>query len=211
VNVEPNIIESSGKTVDEAIESALGVLKLNREDVEIDILEEATKGFFGILGGKPARVRVKAKITAAGRAKDMLNNVMQVMKLDVELEMIEKNEKILININGSDLGILIGRRGETLDALQYLVNLSANKNAEKRKRIIIDIEGYRRRREETLMKLAFKLADKAKQRGRNVVLEPMNSMERRIIHTALQERDDIYTFSEGEEPYRKIIISPKKG
>jgi len=211
VNVESNIIESTGKTVEDAIESALGDLKLNREDVEIEILEEPTKGLFGILGGKPARVRVKAKITATGRARDMLNNVMQVMKLDVDIEMIEKNEKILININGPDLGILIGRRGETLDALQYLVNLSANKNAEKRKRIIIDIEGYRRRREETLMKLAFKLADKARQRGRNVVLEPMNSMERRIIHTALQERDDIYTFSEGEEPYRKIIISPKKG
>lgn len=211
MNVESNIIESTGKTVDEAIESALGDLKLNREDVEIEIIEEPTKGLFGILGGKPARVRVKAKITATGRARDMLNNVMQVMKLDVDIEMIEKNERILININGPDLGILIGRRGETLDALQYLVNLSANKNAEKRKRIIIDIEGYRRRREETLMKLAFKLADKARQRGRNVVLEPMNSMERRIIHTALQERDDIYTFSEGEEPYRKIIISPKKG
>ncbi|KJS13415.1 MAG: DNA-binding protein [Peptococcaceae bacterium BRH_c8a] len=189
----------------------MGDLKLNREDVDIEILEEPTKGLFGILGGKPARVRVKAKITATGRARDMLNNVMQVMKLDVDIEMIEKNERILININGPDLGILIGRRGETLDALQYLVNLSANKNAEKRKRIIIDIEGYRRRREETLMKLALKLADKARQRGRNVVLEPMNSMERRIIHTALQERDDIYTFSEGEEPYRKIIISPKKG
>jgi len=211
VNVESNIIESTGKTVDDAIESALGDLKLNREDVDIEILEEPTKGLFGILGGKPARVRVKAKITATGRARDMLNNVMQVMKLDVDIEMIEKNERILININGPDLGILIGRRGETLDALQYLVNLSANKNAEKRKRIIIDIEGYRRRREETLMKLALKLADKARQRGRNVVLEPMNSMERRIIHTALQERDDIYTFSEGEEPYRKIIISPKKG
>lgn len=211
MNVEPNIIESTGKTVDEAIESALGDLKLNREDVEIEILEEPTKGLFGILGGKPARVRVKAKITATGRARDMLNNVMKVMKLDVDIEMVEKNERILININGPDLGILIGRRGETLDALQYLVNLSANKNAEKRKRIIIDIEGYRRRREETLMKLAFKLADKARQRGRNVVLEPMNSMERRIIHTALQERDDIYTFSEGEEPYRKIIISPKRG
>ncbi|HBX23903.1 MAG TPA: protein jag [Desulfotomaculum sp.] len=211
MNVESNIIESTGKTVDDAIESALGDLKLNREDVDIEILEEPTKGLFGILGGKPARVRVKAKITATGRARDMLNNVMQVMKLDVDIEMIEKNERILININGPDLGILIGRRGETLDALQYLVNLSANKNAEKRKRIIIDIEGYRRRREETLMKLALKLADKARQRGRNVVLEPMNSMERRIIHTALQERDDIYTFSEGEEPYRKIIISPKKG
>jgi len=211
VNGESNIVESTGKTVDEAIETALEDLKLSRNDVEIEILEEPTKGLFGLLGGKPARVRVRTKITATGRAKEMLNNVMRAMKLDVNIEAVEKNERVIINISGPDLGILIGRRGETLDALQYLVNLSANKNVEKRKRIIIDIEGYRKRREETLMKLAFKLADKARQRGRNVVLEPMNSMERRIIHTALQERDDIYTFSEGEEPYRKIIISPKRG
>lgn len=210
MSTEVNAVESTGKTVEEAIASALDELKMERENVEIEVLEEPTKGLFGILGGKPARVRVKPRITAAGRARELLDNVLQVMGLDVNLAVVEKNEKILININGPDLGILIGRRGETLDALQYLVNLSANKNAEKRKRIIIDIEGYRRRREDTLKKLAFKLADKARQRGRNVVLEPMNSMERRIIHTALQERDDIYTFSEGEEPYRKIIISPKK-
>lgn len=210
MNTEPSVVESTGKTVEEAIAGALEELKLDRENVEIEVLEEPTKGLFGLLGGKPARVRVKPRITAAGRARDILDHVLQVMKLDVDIEIIEKSEKVLINIKGPDLGILIGRRGETLDALQYLVNLSANKNAEKRKRIIIDIEGYRRRREDTLKKLAFKLADKARQRGRNVVLEPMNSMERRIIHTALQERDDIYTFSEGEEPYRKIIISPKK-
>jgi len=211
VNGESNTIELTGKTVDEAIETALGELKLSRDEVEIEVLEEPTKGLFGILGGKPARIRVKTKTTISGRAKEILYNVMQAMKLTVDIETVEKNEMVLINISGPDLGILIGRRGETLDALQYLVNLSANKHAEKKKRIIIDIEGYRKRREETLMKLAFKLAYKAKQRGRNVVLEPMNSMERRIIHTALQKRDDIYTFSEGEEPYRKIIISPKKG
>ncbi len=211
MNGESNIVESTGRTVDEAIESALKDLKLDRTEAEVEILEEPTRGLFGILGGKPARVRVKVRVTAAGRAKEMLNNVMRAMNLEVDIETIEKNERVIINISGPDLGILIGRRGETLDALQYLVNLSANKNAEKRKRIIIDIEGYRKRREDTLMKLAFKLADKARQRGRNVVLEPMNSMERRIIHTALQERDDIYTFSEGEEPYRKIIISPKRG
>ncbi len=210
MNYEANVIEVTGKTVDEAVASALEELKLEREKVEIEILEEPTKGLFGLLGGKPARVRVRPKITTASKAMQLLNEIMKVMKLDVNMEVIDKNEKVIININGPDLGILIGRRGETLDALQYLVNLSANKNIEKRKRVIIDIEGYRKRREDTLKKLAFKLADKARQRGRNVVLEPMNSMERRIIHTALQERDDIYTFSEGEEPFRKIIISPKK-
>lgn len=203
-------IEKTGRTVDEAVESALKEMNLTREQVDIEIMEEPTKGLFGILGGRPARVRVIKKDGPLERARALLERVMQAMKLEVDMEVIEKNEKVLININGPDLGILIGRRGETLDALQYLVNLSSNKNTEKRKRIIIDIEGYRKRREETLKKLAYKLADKAKQRGRNVVLEPMNSMERRIIHTALQDREDIYTFSEGEEPYRKIIIAPKK-
>ncbi|WP_347489484.1 RNA-binding cell elongation regulator Jag/EloR [Desulfoscipio sp. XC116] len=203
-------IEKSGKTVDEAVESALNELNIPREQVEIEIIEEPSKGIFGFIGVKPARIRVKIKETAARQANELLSKVMKLMELDVDIDLVEKEEKIIININGPDLGILIGRRGETLDALQYLVNLSANKNMEKRKRIFIDIEGYRKRREDTLKKLAYKLADKARQRGRNVILEPMNSMERRIIHTALQGRDDIYTFSEGEEPYRKIIIAPKK-
>jgi len=203
-------IEKSGKTVDEAVESALAELNMLKEEVEIEIIEEPSKGLFGFIGVKPARVGVKVKETTARHAKDLIGIIMGLMNLDVDIDLLEKDEKILININGPDLGILIGRRGETLDALQYLVNLSANKNMEKRKRIFIDIEGYRKRREDTLKKLAYKLADKARQRGRNVILEPMNSMERRIIHTALQGRDDIYTFSEGEEPYRKIIIAPKK-
>jgi len=203
-------VEKSGKTVDEAVENALAELNIALDEVEIEIIEEPSKGLFGFIGSKPARVRVKVKETVARQAKDFLSKIMSIMQLDVDIALVEKDEKILININGNDLGILIGKRGETLDAIQYLANLSANKNIEKRKRIFIDIEGYRKRREETLKKLAYKLADKARQRGRNVILEPMNSMERRIIHTALQGREDIYTFSEGEEPYRKIIISPKR-
>lgn len=130
--------------------------------------------------------------------------------MDIKINISENERTVFIDLEGNDLGILIGRRGETLDALQYLLNLAANKNQEIRKKIIVDIEGYRGRREKTLQRLALKLADKAKQRGRNVVLEPMSAQERRIIHTTLQGREDIYTFSEGDEPYRKIIISPKK-
>ena len=203
-------IEKIGKTIDEAVENGLVELNLSRDDVLIEVIEEPNKGLFGIIGVKPAKVRIKVKETVAGQAQDFLNKITKFMELDVDIDLVEKEEKILININGPDLGILIGKHGETLDAVQYLTNLSANKNMERRKRIFIDIEGYRKRREETLRKLAYKLADKARQRGRNVILEPMNSMERRIIHTALQGRDDIYTFSEGEEPYRKIIIAPKK-
>ncbi len=203
-------IEKSGKTIEDAVESALDELNVDRNEVEIEIIEEPSKGLFGIIGVKPAKVRVKVKETVARQAREFLGKLIKIIKLDVNIDLIEKEEKVLININGPDLGILIGKRGETLDAIQYLANLTANKNVEKRKRIFIDIEGYRKRREDTLKKLAYKLADKARQRGRNVILEPMNSMERRIIHTALQGRDDIYTFSEGEEPYRKIIIAPKK-
>lgn len=203
-------IEKTAKTVQDAIEQALGELGVSREDTEVEILEEPSKGLFGLLGAKPAKVRVKIKDTPGRRAKEMLGNVLGAMRIHAEIKVNEENSNVHVNLEGHDLGVLIGRRGETLDALQYLVSLTVNKNQEQRKKIILDIEGYRKRREETLQKLALKLADKARQRGRNVVLEPMNSLERRIIHTALQGRDDIDTFSEGEEPYRKIIIAPKR-
>jgi len=203
-------IEKTGKTIEEAVDQALVELDATREEVEVEVLEEPSKGIFGFIKVKPARVKVILKNNPLKRASSLLKGIFQTMDLDVKINISENDKTIFINLEGPDLGILIGRRGETLDALQYLVNLSVNKNQEIRKKIIIDIEGYRNRREKTLQRLALKLADKARQRGRNVVLEPMSSQERRIIHTALQGREDIYTFSEGEEPYRKIIISPKK-
>jgi spoIIIJ-associated protein len=203
-------IEKAGKNVDEAVNLALKELEAAIDDVDVEILEESSKGILGLLMVKQARVKVTLKENSPHRASSLLKSIFQAMDLDVKIDITENEKAMHINLEGPDLGILIGRRGETLDALQYLVNLSVNKNQETRKKIIIDIEGYRSRREKTLEKLALKLADKAKQRGNNVVLEPMSAQERRIIHTALQGRDDIYTFSEGEEPYRKIIISLKK-
>ncbi|MFZ5645073.1 MAG: RNA-binding cell elongation regulator Jag/EloR [Bacillota bacterium] len=204
------VIEKTGKTVDEAIDLAISELGIPRDDIEVEIIEQPSKGFLGIIGSKPARVKVIVKNTPARRINSIMTDILNTMNLEAKIKIAERDNTITLNLEGENLGILIGRRGETLDALQYLVNLSINKNQENRKKLILDIEGYRKRREETLKKLAHKLADKAMQRGRNVVLEPMNSLERRIIHTALQGRDDISTFSEGEEPYRKIIISPKK-
>jgi len=204
------VIEKTGKTVDEAVGLALNELGVTRDNVEIEVLEEPSKGIFGIIGVRPARIRVTCKEGAAQRALGMLQDIFNCMNLQVTMKTRENDNELFVDLEGKDLGILIGRRGETLDALQYLVNLSVNKSKDYKKKIIIDIEGYRSRREETLQKLALKLADKARQRGRSVVLELMNSQERRIIQTALQGREDIYTFSEGEEPYRKIIISPKK-
>ena len=205
-----NSIEIMGKTVEEAVELALQELGAEPDQIEVEVLEGATKGLFLGIGAKPAKVRVTVIEGVERKAVSLLNEIVGAMKMDVNINISENKEFLHINLEGAELGILIGRRGETLDALQFLVNLAANKNQPKRKRIVLDIEGYRNRRTETLNKLATKLANKAKQRGRSVVLEPMSSQERKIIHTALQGRDDISTFSEGSDPYRKIVISPKK-
>ncbi|WP_066634175.1 RNA-binding cell elongation regulator Jag/EloR [Desulfolucanica intricata] len=204
------VIEKTGKTIDDAVNAALAEFGVSREKVEVEILENPSKGLFGFFGSKPARVKVILQSSPSENAVNLLKNIVNAMDLPVVFDVDEKETFSIINLQGKDLGILIGRRGETLDALQYLINLSVNKNSTERRKIILDVEGYRKRREETLQRLAVKLANKARQKGRNIVLEPMNSQERRIIHTALQSFDDIYTFSEGEEPYRKIVISPKK-
>lgn len=204
------VVEKTARTVDDAIDQAIAELGISREEIDVEIIDQPSKGFLGLLGSKPARVKVTVRNTPVRKAKTIMTDILSTISLDAKMDINEKDDTISVNLKGENLGILIGRRGETLDALQYLINLSVNKNLENRKKFILDIEGYRRRREETLKKLAHKLADKARQRGRNIVLEPMNSLERRIIHTALQGRDDISTFSEGEEPYRKIIIAPKK-
>ncbi|MEG6617234.1 RNA-binding cell elongation regulator Jag/EloR [Peptococcaceae bacterium 1198_IL3148] len=203
------ILESTGKTVEDALNSALLKLEVSLEDVEYEVLEQASKGFLGIFGGKEARIKVIVKENPVNKTTKLLRKIVLAMELPVEFQVENDGQVIKVNMQGDDLGVLIGRRGETLDALQYLINLAVNKDLEKRYKIILDVEGYRKRREETLYSLAAKLADKAKRRGKSIVLEPMNAHERRIIHTALQTRDDIYTFSEGEEPYRKIVIAPK--
>jgi len=204
------VLERSGKTIDEAVEKALKDLGVKREQVDVEIIEEPNKGFLGIIGSRLARVRVKVKETPAAKAKSFLNQVFESMKLDVLIEIQQKPDYILVNLVGPDLGILIGRRGDTLDALQYLLNLAVNKNESERTRFVVDVEGYRGRREQTLQKLAMRLADKARRQGEAVVLEPMNPHERRIIHTALQNNKYVYTSSQGDEPFRKIVITPKK-
>lgn len=203
-------IEGSGKNVEEAAEEALRQLGVARDRVEIEVLEEASRGFLGLLGSRPARVRVVVKETVTDRARGFLEQVVGAMGVQADIVVEEKDEEISVGLEGRHLGVLIGRRGETLNALQYLLNLSANKDQAERRKIILDVEGYRKKREDTLVRLAVKLAEKAGRRGRSVVLEPMSPQERRVIHMTLRGRDDIYTFSEGEEPFRKIIIAPRK-
>lgn len=202
-------IEIAAKTVESAVETALKELQVSREDVEVEVLEEPSKGLFGLIGSRMAKVRVTVKKTAEDLAVEFLTNVFRNMGLSVNMNCKTDNGYINISIKGTRLGILIGRRGETLDALQYLTNMAVNRKTEKRVNIILDVEGYRKRREETLNRLARRLAEKVKRTGNKVMLEPMNPHERRIIHTALQNNMDVTTYSEGEEPYRKVIIALK--
>lgn len=202
-------IERTGKTVEEAVTEGLKELGVPREQVEIEVLEEATRGILGLLS-RPARVRLKVKETPGGKTRSFIREILAAMDLTAQVTVQEKEDTVVVDLAGPQLGVLIGRRGETLDSLQYLVNLAINRGQEKMKHVIIDIEGYRLRREQSLRSMAVRMADKARQKGRSVVLEPMSALDRRIIHTALQGRDDIYTFSEGEEPFRKIVISPRR-
>lgn len=203
------IIEKTGKTVDDAVNEALKVLGATIDEVEINVIEQGSRGIFGI-GSKPAKVAVKKIFDPVSIAKNFLREVFAAMGMMVEIsaEMFE-NKQLNINLKGEEMGIIIGKRGQTLDSLQYLVNLVINKGDAPYISVNIDTEDYRKRRKETLENLAFNLAKKAKHLKKNVVLEPMNPYERRIIHSILQNDKFITTHSEGEDPYRYIIISLK--
>ncbi|NLC77943.1 MAG: protein jag [Clostridia bacterium] len=202
-------IEITAKTVEEAVQTALKELQVELDQVEVEVLEEPSKGFLGIIGSKMAKVRITVKEDPIELAKSFLEGIFKKLGVQPEIRTKKTDKYYHLSFHGSRLGILIGHRGETLDALQYLCNLAVNKKLENRVHIVLDVENYRQRREETLVKLARKLSDKAKRTGRRVVLEPMSPQERRIIHTALQNDPEIQTFSEGQEPYRKVVISVK--
>lgn len=204
-------IEITARTVDEAIKIAAEELGLSLDDIHIEVLEESSKGFLGIIGGKNARIKATPKDdNNIVKAKKYLEDITSKMGIDAKVTIHETSDYIKMIIAGDSLGVIIGRRGETLDAIQYLTNLVVNRKANERRRIILDAEGYRERREDTLRNLAFRLSDKVKRTGQKVFLEPMNPQERRIIHTALQNDRYVMTLSEGEEPYRKVVIMPKR-
>lgn len=203
-------IEISAKTVEDALETALRELNVSREDVKVEVLEEPSKGLFGILGVKMAKVRVTVEEKPAQIAQKFVEDVCKAMGIEVQVQVVDEGDYLNLNISGSQLGILIGRRGETLDSLQYLTNLAVNRKVKQRVHVILDVEKYRKRREQTLIRLAQRLAHKVKRTGNNLTLEPMNPHERKIIHNALQGDPQIYTYSEGEEPFRKVTISLKK-
>lgn len=201
--------QTSGKTVDEAIRLALEELGITQEQAQIEILSEGSKGLFGI-GSKPAQVIVSCVQPENPLLVDFLSGLCERMGVPAKVEVEDTPVCYNVRLSGDNMGALIGHRGETLDMIQYLTNLVVNRNAKNYKRVLIDIENYRKKRSETLVRLAHRLAQKCKTTGRNVALEPMNPYERRILHAALQDDPDVMTHSEGEEPNRRVIITRKR-
>lgn len=205
-------IESLGKTVDEAVKKALSELKVTEDKVEIKVIDEGSKGLLNIIGKREAKVKVTLKTDYIDEVRTFLRKVFEDMNLVIEIKIKEIGNDLFVNLFGKNIGLLIGYRGETLDSLQYLVNLVANKNHAdgKYKRVILDTENYRAKREETLKRLALKISKRVKEEKSPFKLEPMNPYERRVIHSALQNDKYVRTYSEGEEPHRRVVVELKK-
>lgn len=202
-------IEVTAKTEDEAIASALAQLGVTRDEVSVEILERAKSGFLG-LGASPAKVLVSYEVadTQKDQVENFLRGLLEHMGTEAEIEITEREGGGLnVNLSGSGMGAVIGRRGETLDAIQHLVNYSVNRGSEKRLHISVDAENYRSKREESLVRLAEKMAAKAVKYKRSMALEPMNSYERHVIHTALQNYEGVSTSSTGVEPNRRVVVN----
>jgi spoIIIJ-associated protein len=225
-----NFIETEGKTIEEAIRKACEELNAAREDLDIEILANGSSGFLGLVGAKKAQIRATRKEDSAPiaqeapppaaspmggavlgeTAKKTLQDLLRLLGIEAEVELKDEPERVLLSVRSDGSGLLIGRKGETLDALEYLVTKMVHKGAEDKKRIVIDTENYRSRREESLVHLAHRLADKAKRLGRSVTISPMNAHDRRIIHLALQEDKTLRTRSTGTGLFRRVVISPEK-
>lgn len=207
-------VEFKGKTVEEALTAASASLGVVSSDLEYEVLDKGSAGFLGI-GAKPAIIKAKKadkEETIVDKTKSYLDALFKAMDIqtEVEIKFDEENNNMNINLEGPEMGILIGKRGQTLDALQYLISLYVNKESESYIRLKLDTENYRARRKDTLENLAKNIAFKVKRSRRSITLEPMNPYERRIIHSALQNDKYVATRSEGEEPYRKVVVYLKK-
>ena len=206
-----DMITVTAKTVDEAVTKALIELQTTSDKLEYEVVDKGSTGFLGI-GSKPAIIRAKKKESIEDKAMDFLSQIFGAMNMEVSIIAVynEEEQELSLNLEGDDMGILIGKRGQTLDSLQYLVSLVVNKKSDDYIRIKLDTENYRERRKETLETLAKNIAYKVKRTKRSVSLEPMNPYERRIIHAALQNDKYVVTRSDGEEPFRHVIISLKR-
>ncbi|AHM57504.1 protein Jag [Peptoclostridium acidaminophilum DSM 3953] len=206
------IVESAGKTIEEALEKALKELNATLDEVEYDVIEEPTKGFLGILGGKAGKIRVTLKENSNKVAKEFIDEVLKCMNVELSSSVDTEDGTLNIKFDGDDdqMGYIIGRRGETLDALQFITNLVVNKNSSEHKKVLMDVGNYRQKREESLIRFSKKMARSVVRKKKPVKLEPMNPYERRIIHAALQNDPYVRTYSEGEEPNRRVVIALKK-
>lgn len=203
--------EFSAKTVDEAVTQACIELGTTSDQIEYEVIDKGSSGFLGI-GSKDAVIKVRKKFSVEGNVREFLGSVFKAMNMEVEvlINVNEEDHVIDIELKGEDMGILIGKRGQTLDSLQYLINLAVNKQSEEYYKVKLDTEDYRKRRKETLENLAKNIAYKVKRTKRSVSLEPMNPFERRIIHSALQNDRYVTTHSEGDEPNRYVVVTLKK-
>ncbi len=205
-------IEVSAKTVEDALTDASVQLGITSDQLEYEIVDKGSNGFLGLIGSKNATIRVKVKSSVEDEVKEFLTSVFNAMNMQVEI-VINKNEEerfLDVELKGDDMGVLIGKRGQTLDSLQYLTSLAINKHSDVYYKVKIDTEDYRKRRRDTLENLARNIAYKVKRTKRPVSLEPMNPFERRVIHSALQNDRYVTTYSEGEEPYRHVVVTLKK-
>ena len=204
--------EFTGKTVEEAITAATVELGMTSDKLKYEVVSEGSSGFLGLFNVKPAVIRVIPEVSILDRTKTFCHDLFQAMKVDTKVDIdYKEDEKIMnIDLSGPNMGVMIGKRGQTLDALQYLISLFVNKENDEYIRVKLDTENYRERRKKTLEKLARNIAGSVKRTRRPVALEPMNPYERRVIHSALQNDKYVCTKSEGEEPFRKVVIMLKK-
>lgn len=201
--MEDNVF--TGKTVDEAIEEGLKALGLTNEEAEIVVLEEGKKKLFGAV---KAKVQITKKRSEAQRAAEFIDGMLEILKINAVSEVVEDGKEIKIDIKATNSAKVIGKHGDVLDAIQSIAGAVANIGRDDYKKVVVDCENYRQQREETLVKLANKLAAKAIEKGRKLNLEPMTPYERRIIHSALSENTEVKTVSEGKEPLRYIAVIP---
>ncbi len=197
----------TGKTVEEAVRQGLTQWNVPESRVKVEVLEQPAKGLFGLFGVKEAKVRLELIPDAVEEATLFLQDIFATMHVIATIERKDDKDGILLNIKGGELGILIGRRGQTLDALQYLVNIVANRFSDKHIRIVLDAEEFRERRRKTLEELSSRLATRVVRTKKDVVLEPMSPADRKIIHSQLQDHPTVRTYSKGDEPNRRVVIS----
>ncbi|MDU0204314.1 RNA-binding cell elongation regulator Jag/EloR [Paenibacillus sp. MAH-36] len=199
----------TGKTIELAVKAGLSQWQVSEDRVKIHILEQPSRGLFGFIGSKEAKVELELIPDPLEEAIAFLQDMFEAMKISITIDTTKDREGYQLNMSGSELGILIGKRGQTLDALQYIVNIVANRYANSHFRIILDAENFRDRRKKTLEELALRLANRVIKSKKEVILEPMNSQERKIIHAELQGHPVVKTYSKGEEPNRRVVIAVK--